>query len=936
MAADGSIIIDTRVNTDGFDALSGSISGLPRILKRIGLAVGAAFSVKALVDFSREAINLGSDLQEVQNVVDVTFGNLNGVINNFAQNALEQFGLSELAAKQYTSTLGAMFKSMGFATGQAAEMSMAMAGLAGDMASFYNLDTDEAFAKIRSGISGETEPLKQLGINLSVANLEAYALANGITQSYNAMTQQEQAMLRYNYLLAVTADAQGDFARTSGSWANQTRILTERFKALKATIGRALINALTPVIKVINIILAGLQALANAFRSFTALLFGDAGGVSSGGSAGGSIQDMTDSMGSAKDDAADLEDSTGNIADNTEEAAEAAKRYLASFDEINKLGEPETPDPSDTGYDDAFEDVDFGSVDFGSFDADMDIEDKISPKIQALVDKIKQLIEPLKKIDFTPLKESLQKLGESFKNLGRTIGDALEWAWFNILVPFAEWTIEEALPGLINLLAEAFDFLNVVLRGLEPLAKLFWEEFLAPIASWTGDVIIKAINGLADGLDRLSAWIQENYEAVNNILTIILSIAGSLGALAAASSIIEYVGAVAALAPEVGLLAAMFPKLSSAIGAVAALITGTMIPSITGAFSALAGALGIGVGWVIAIGVAIGAAIAAVVVYWDEIKAFFTTTFPKLLEQAKQWLTEKMRQVQALFEALAIIIPILVQSVRDKIEETVEKVAKFIDTHFIQPVKQWADDLKDSINRAFEMVGQKIRSTFERAKTEIKSGFIAPIKEDFQGVCNWISDKFNAAKNSVINTWRTFPSWVSQNVTEPVIDYFNNLTSAVVDAFNRTAQSVSRAISSLMSSLGRARDFAAGLFGGGSSSYSSSRDNSAYWSTAAAYSVTPDVPHLAKGAVIPPNQKFMAVLGDQKSGVNVEAPLSTIQEALRNELSDLVPAIVAGCEGVMRKQDQLLEAVLGIEIGDDTIAQAVNRYNRKMAMVRGN
>ena len=110
----------------------------------------------------------------------------------------------------------AMLNSSGVAQDAAAEMSTTLAGLAGDLASFYNIDTDEAFRKIRSGIAGEIEPLRQLGINLSVANLQSYALSQGITASWQSMTQAEQVMLRYNYLMQATSAQQGDFARTSG------------------------------------------------------------------------------------------------------------------------------------------------------------------------------------------------------------------------------------------------------------------------------------------------------------------------------------------------------------------------------------------------------------------------------------------------------------------------------------------------------------------------------------------------------------------------------------------------------------------------------------------------------------------------------------------------------------------------------------------------
>lgn len=241
---------------------------------KIGKAVGLALSVTAIISFGKSCIELGSALAEVQNVVDVTFGAMSGTINQFARDALEQFGLSETSAKKYTSTMGAMLKSMGFTTQAAASMSMEMTGLAADMASFYNLDSETAFEKIRAGISGETEPLKQLGINMSVANLEAYALSQGITKAYNAMTQQEQAMLRYNYLMQATSDAQGDFARTSDGWANQVRVLSERFNALKAAIGQGLIAVLTPVVRVLNELLAKILTVTDAFSNMMGKITG--------------------------------------------------------------------------------------------------------------------------------------------------------------------------------------------------------------------------------------------------------------------------------------------------------------------------------------------------------------------------------------------------------------------------------------------------------------------------------------------------------------------------------------------------------------------------------------------------------------------------------------------------------------------------------------
>lgn len=193
------------------------------------------------VDFAKSGIELASDLSEVQNVVDKTFGEQSDEINRWAETAKTSFGMSALAAKEYTGTLGAMLKSQGIASDSVVKLSTDLVGLAGDMASFYNLDVSTAFEKIRSGISGETEPLKQLGINMSVANMEAYALAQGIETAWNKMSQQEQTMLRYNYLLEQTADAQGDFAETADSYANQQRIMKLTLEELSAELGEKLL-----------------------------------------------------------------------------------------------------------------------------------------------------------------------------------------------------------------------------------------------------------------------------------------------------------------------------------------------------------------------------------------------------------------------------------------------------------------------------------------------------------------------------------------------------------------------------------------------------------------------------------------------------------------------------------------------------------------------
>lgn len=223
------------------DKIGGAFSGM---LAKVSAGLAAAKIGQALISFSTDAIEVASSLQEVQNVVDTTFGDGAAQIEAWASKAGTQFGLTELQAKKFTSTLGAMMKSAGLAGPEIIQMSTDLSGLAADMASFYNLDFEEAFQKIRAGISGETEPLKQLGVNMSVANLEAFALAQGLNKTFNEMSQGEQTMLRYQYLMQATADAQGDFAKTADGFENAKRRITTAIDQIKASVGTAFLDAI--------------------------------------------------------------------------------------------------------------------------------------------------------------------------------------------------------------------------------------------------------------------------------------------------------------------------------------------------------------------------------------------------------------------------------------------------------------------------------------------------------------------------------------------------------------------------------------------------------------------------------------------------------------------------------------------------------------------
>lgn len=318
-----------------FQHLGNSSSGIKNASFNLGNLLKTAIGFKAirgLANLGKSAIGFGSAITEIENVVDVSFGSMADEAYKFASTAKEQFGLSELAAKQYSGTMMAMMKSSGVAQDAASKMSISLAGLAGDIASFYNIDTDAAFQKIRSGISGEIEPLRQLGINLSVANMEAYALSRGITTSYNAMSQAEKVALRYNYLMSVTGDVQGDFARTSGTWANQVRLLTLNFQSLSAVIGQGLIAGILPAIQALNALMSKLMQAANAFRNFMYVLMGKKLKGSQSG-----VSDIVSNLGgieTAGDDASSgLDDATSS--------AKKLKKALSvlPFDQLNQLAD---------------------------------------------------------------------------------------------------------------------------------------------------------------------------------------------------------------------------------------------------------------------------------------------------------------------------------------------------------------------------------------------------------------------------------------------------------------------------------------------------------------------------------------------------------------------------------------------------------------------
>ncbi|KJJ65437.1 hypothetical protein [Clostridium sp. FS41] len=491
-ASNGLATAMDRVSTSGRRASTGVLSFGASIRSMLG-AAGIMLGIRQIIQFGKSCIELGSSMTETQNVVDVAFGSMASKANAFAKTTATQFGVSELSAKQYSGVLMSMYRSLGVAQENAANMAMGLTGRAGDIASFYNISTDNAYYKIRSAVSGETEPMKQLGVNMNVANLNAFALSNGFGKLYNKMTLAEQAMLRYEYIMATTDQTAGDFVRTQGSFANQLRILQLQFQQFSTTMGQGFINIIVHVVRALNTLLAYLQTAANAFRALTALIFGDNSAQAGGGIAGG-IEDA--------------EDAAGGLAGNLGGAAQAAKDLANATSGIDELNIISPNDKGGTGGGGAGggADVDYGDLNDGTSFVD-DLNGKLSELLKLL----------------EPTTVALKKLwDEGFSKLKDFTFGTLQDFYDKFLKPVGLWTLSEAgLPRFINITNDMLNRINWTrlqdsLRGFyEQLGNIailtfttlldFYEEFLVPIAVWTiGDALPRLLDVLTNLSKRIN------------------------------------------------------------------------------------------------------------------------------------------------------------------------------------------------------------------------------------------------------------------------------------------------------------------------------------------------------------------------------------------------------------------------------------------------
>lgn len=685
----GQIGIDLILNKKPFEKSIGNMqntandagakiaNSFSSMTKKINMAIGAIAVGKigqAIAKMGKSCIDLGSDLAEVQNVVDVTFKTMSGSVDKWAKSASAQFGLSETMAKKYVGTFGSMAEAFGFSEKQAYNMSTALTGLAGDVASFYNISQDEAYTKLKSVFSGETETLKDLGIVMTQTALDSYSLANGYGKTTSAMTEAEKVSLRFAFVQNQLKNATGDFARTQDSWANQTRILQLRFESLKATIGQGLISALNPVLRMINDLLGRVTSLADKFKSFMNDVFGN----TSSESTSNSIDKATQSASNLTNEA----NNSSNAINNISSSAKKAKKSLAGFDKLNVLtsssasgtgssvnnstpssavsGKPKTSnkaiDKALNKYRDVVNSIKntFGKIkdaviaigqswvkvwkngtgdkiltnirrllkhciddigliaeaftkawkkgglgdeviqsimdrvnslirlidviarDFGKVWSDgtgvriwtnilkiirncnnsvtalrqritiawnkNQLGKKIWRDILGIVEDITGWVADMSKIhldwlenlDLYPIMSAVEKLTGAFRKLLKAVGEKLKTAYKDVLLPLAKWTIEKAVPKLVEALGDALDFVSQVISGMSAGDISAIAGALGAVG--TAIVVFKAGRTIASGINKVRGAFSLFFDFINKnpAVAVFLGFASAIGAIVTA------------------------------------------------------------------------------------------------------------------------------------------------------------------------------------------------------------------------------------------------------------------------------------------------------------------------------------------------------------------------------------------------------------------
>lgn len=878
MAADGSIIIDTRLDTSGFNKSSAnlqkSFGKLGTAVKKLGGLIAGAFAVKQLVEFGKEAIQLGSDLQEVQNVVDTTFTTMNDKINEFAQNAAASAGLSETMAKRYAGTFGAMAKSFKFTEAEMYEMSTSLTQLSGDIASFYNITQDGAYTKLKSVFTGETETLKELGVVMTQTALDSFALANGYGKTTKAMTEQEKVALRYAFVMDQLAGASGDFVRTSDSWANQTRVLALQFDSLKASIGQGLINLLTPAIKVINTLVAKLNTLASAFKSFTETITGNK-----------ASQETASGL-------QEIADATSEVAEATEEAEKAQQSYLSGLDEINRY----SSDSGTTG-----ESTGISSATAPITATDNEEIAKTETIFDRLIDQAKELAGIFKS-------GFLDGFGDSFGNLDnikvklQDIAKEIK----NIFTPDVQASANTFVTSFVNMIGTIAGSIASIGTTIATNLVTGFQKYLKKNSGKIQEYLVKMFD-IGTKLNELKATFSSTIADIFSVLSgdnatnltanlmtafseAFMGISESAGTLVADISTRIVTGFAEKKEEIKTALDDTFGGLASISGSVVEdiqLLTDTIIPDLVSHITELLDILQ-------PIFDFIGGAFMDIWTEWlnpaleyigNEILPDITATLEQL------WNDVLSPAIDFIKNVATPVIEFIAGYLKEFWENILKPLGKAIGEIFVAAWEALVEIIQKKVIPKWQKIVEVFQYFWDKVGKPLvnwfKDNFLSSIKNVFGNLKDLIGNIknifvgiINFVKNVFLGNWKA--AW--QNVKDIFANIFEGLgnivkvpINGIIGFLNALIDGVARMVNTIGEMLnGLSFDIPDWDWLPDSVQGKSLGFNFGTW--------TPGkIPYLAKGAVIPPNAPFTAVLGDQKHGTNLEAPEDLIRKIVREE-----------------------------------------------------
>lgn len=822
----------SRSLVTGFSNTSKSIkrtkSGFKGLASTIGKFYATYWLVMRAVGKLGSTVDLASQLTEVQNVVDTTFGDMASKVDDFTKTSIQDFGMSELTVKQISSRFQALGTSVGITSQQVAngtavankalmsqnntlykttdsmaDMSLNLTKLAGDMASFYDVDQADVAKSLQSIFTGTIAPLRRYGLDLTQATLSEWAMKNGLDSNIKSMTQAEKVLLRYNYVMANTQAAQGDFAKTANTWANSVRVLKQEFQAWGSIIGSVIINALKPFVQALNKVMLKVISFTRTVADALGAIFGWTIEISGRGSTVDGMEDIAGGVGDI-----------GDSADESNKKAQKLKKTLLSIDEIHAL------DDNSGGGSGSGSGGSGGGGAGGGADSSLKKTDGLLEKYKSSIKDLYSLgkyigdalASAMESIDWKKIYQKADNFGKGladflnglisprlFYDLGATIAGSLNTAlhFLNSFGTTFDWTnFGLSIANGINGFFENFDFallaktINAWVQGIytmltTAIKNVSWKDVLKGITDFlsnldiktveiiVGTLLIKKIISLKLGSVALAFIGKSLSKAIAQAIASKIGFELVEGAGIGTAIMQAFKTIFASLSTNLGLLIeGLFSGLSLGDAITAAFGTGAvdLLATIGSAFSAIAGTilsivnfvkmLKDGFSWVNEILMVIGVALATIGAILAGVAAL-----PAVI-------------VGAIVAAVATIV-VVVKDNWNAICELFSTVGEWFNGNVIKPVVSFFKDMWKTISGFFGSLWKDIVTVWQGASKWFSSTVIEPIVGFFKGFATRAQQIFQGIWIIIQAIWIVASGWFNNNVITPISNLFNFLKTFI-------------------------------------------------------------------------------------------------------------------------------------------------------------